>query len=86
MSPRPLDATSLVQEGQPILVRAVMDATGAIALHIRVAADRARSRDFKSFAEPESVYCSLLLAGLRPKRPRFVEIVGFGIICGRPNV
>ena len=41
---------------------------------------------FKSPAEADGVYCSLLLGGFRPKRPRFVIIVGFGIVCGRPNV
>jgi hypothetical protein len=27
----------------------------------------------------------LLLGGFRAERPRFVKIVGFGIVCGRPN-
>ena len=36
MLPRRLDATCLVQTGQPVLVRAVIDAAGAIALHIRM--------------------------------------------------
>jgi hypothetical protein len=43
MFPRRFDATCLVQTGKPVLIWPMINTAGAIALHIRVTANRARA-------------------------------------------